>query len=195
MEQLIINSATDTDAAVNVAYYLLVPPDVKKVQNGAVLFSFDGIGKSKGQIPPEFIAGFNVFKDGVKLNGIKPVKLPSSGNEQSFINKEIKSGDTIVVQVVDIYGNAWPEVQEASGEKTISLNITSTYSLNKGNDLVVAASGEMRLPSKMLTEIETLDNPWFPGHDWLKVVVNTAIKDIAPVEVNINANYTVGNGQ
>jgi len=106
--QFIMNYSPASTASVSNSYYILIPPVVKSVQDGAVLWST----KEVGNIPRDYISGYNVNKKEasgfIRLNN-KPIGLPSSGEEQSYIDNTIKSVDEIVVDIVDKFGNIWPE--------------------------------------------------------------------------------------
>ncbi|MBU1879870.1 MAG: hypothetical protein KJ734_13065 [Chloroflexi bacterium] len=107
LEQLIANASIAGDAQIEVIYYLLRPPPVTEVADGVVRWS---IGKL-GNMPRELIQGYHVYKNGSQLTGA-PVPVPAEGwDNLSFQSEQIQQGDTIVVQVVDRKGNAWPRVQ------------------------------------------------------------------------------------
>ncbi len=121
-------------------YYLLVPPTVIQVQDGAILWSTSG----QTGLPREFLTGdggdvYDIYDAaGTKLNGT-PIGLTDGLNEQNFLDNRIKAGDTITVVVKDKYGNAWPElpapVTPPAGTATLGalqfvhdpINIAGTY--------------------------------------------------------------------
>lgn len=124
LEQFIANTSTTQTARVEVAYYLLRPPPVTSVEDGAVAWSIAKLGN----MPRELVRGYHVYKDGVRLTS-SPVSIPAEGYpELRYETDQIKAGDTIVVQVVDRAGNAWPQIAPAQQPETTTTTeaITTT---------------------------------------------------------------------
>lgn len=102
------------NSGVKVSYYLLVPPIIKAVEDGKVTWTFDGIGIGAGQIPTNFIRGFDVYNSfGIKMNTV-PITAFDGAKEASYSDPNIKSSDKLTVTIVDRYNNSWPEVQKTS---------------------------------------------------------------------------------
>jgi hypothetical protein len=123
VEQLIANTSTNQTAQADVIYYILRPPPVTSVDKGVVTWSCAKVGN----MPRELIQGYHVYKDGARLTG-EPVPLPAEGWDQRFESDQIEAGDTLLVQVVDRAGNAWPLVvaPQATATPTPTPTPTST---------------------------------------------------------------------
>jgi|GEM_PF-1816668 len=92
------------------SFHLLLPPDGLDVQEGLVTWSEASIGT----IPARLIGGYHVYRqagDAWEKLGDAPY---TPGGRQSYSNASIRAGDLLLVQVEDAFGNAWPEVEEAS---------------------------------------------------------------------------------
>lgn len=85
-------------------YYLLETPPVT-VTTGKVSWTFDASDIPNWPYDPT-ITGFNVYRDGTKLNG----SVLGSG-QRVYNDVAILANSTIVVTVTDRLGNEWPEVQ------------------------------------------------------------------------------------
>ncbi|MBX7220401.1 MAG: hypothetical protein K1Y36_10690 [Blastocatellia bacterium] len=133
-EQVVINGSPVT-GTVNINYYILVPPKITKVSQGALLWEYSGFGKEKGKIPTEFLKGYDVYSKtlGKKLNS-SPVPLQTSGVEQSFSSADITGGSTddYIVTIVDKFDNSWPlaEVKpklETTKYATFDMRVYGTF--------------------------------------------------------------------
>jgi hypothetical protein len=111
MSQLVANTDFRNVVPVSFAYWLLLPPVAGSPAKGAVTFT-----TSRGNLPPDRLAGYNVFR----MAGDKGVRLgrvpPSAEATLTFANEAIEVGDDIVVQVEDALGNVWPVVKEGETE-------------------------------------------------------------------------------
>jgi hypothetical protein len=121
VEQLIANASTNQAAQADVIYYILRPPPVTSVDEGIVTWSCAKVGN----MPRELIQGYHVYKDGTRLTG-EPVPLPPDGWDQRFESDQIEAGDTLLVQVVDRAGNAWPPVATPQATATPTPTPTPT---------------------------------------------------------------------
>ncbi len=121
LEQLIANTSTTQTAQVEVVYYLLRPPPVTEVEDGAVTWSTAKLGN----MPKDLIHGYHVYKDGVRLTA-SPVPVPADGLRQRFESDQINAGDTLVVQVVDRAGNKWPLVAASPEASTTTTSAPTT---------------------------------------------------------------------
>ncbi len=113
ISQMITNSSRDYfNNQLRIAYYLLVPPVIKTVEDGRVIWTFGGIGNSPGLIPPNLIKGFDIYnKLGEKLNSMAIKSLDPSATQLSYEDSRIKAGDILTVTIVDTSNNSWPEVK------------------------------------------------------------------------------------
>lgn len=105
LEQLIANTSTSQAAQVEVLYYLLRPPPVTAVEDGRVTWSCANLGN----MPRELIQGYHIYKNGARLT-TAPIPVPAEGWDQYFESDQITAGDTLMVQIVDHAGHAWPPV-------------------------------------------------------------------------------------
>jgi hypothetical protein len=85
-------------------YYLLLEPKATKLEKGMIKWNYD----QQGDIPLDYIKGYNIIVNGVKLSGKTPIK-PVKG-EMTFKHEGIlkTQTDVIRIQVVDKFGNVWP---------------------------------------------------------------------------------------
>ncbi len=111
-EQMFVNTA-DRAVGVEMTYYLLIAPEIKEIQNGAVLWDTSSVGN----IPLEHIEGYNVYRDATRLNDALVSFQPGS---QSFAHDGITTDSDITVQIVDKYDNRWPKM----ADRDVSLTIT-----------------------------------------------------------------------
>ncbi len=112
IEQMLVNANFTASADIDIRYYVLQPPTVKTVAAGSITWEFEGVGTSRGLIPPEQIAGFHIYDDtGQQINS-QIVKLPASGTQQTYSDSKIAAGGKYTVCIVDRHLNKWPEVKE-----------------------------------------------------------------------------------
>ncbi len=95
-------SVGNSSSSLNMAYYILLPPVVTKTEAGKVTWST----KEVGQIPASLIDGYQIYRNGVKLNSYS---VPYAAGEQSFSDSRILANDPdVTVHIKDVYGNVWP---------------------------------------------------------------------------------------
>ncbi|MBF0231168.1 MAG: DUF1566 domain-containing protein [Desulfamplus sp.] len=130
MEHMVLNkdASEDSRPPVSIAYYLLVKPKITQLGQGEtggiiIVWTTEGYGTKEG-VPASLISGYDVYdKNGVKLNNSK-IPLPNTpGSDLALEVESIKFNEqdpstmsindyTVVIE--DIYGNRWPEIQEAT---------------------------------------------------------------------------------
>ncbi len=95
----------DASSSLNlhIAYYLLLPPSAV-IGNGKVSWSH-----RVGNIPEGYIEGYNVFRNGIKQNK-NTIPIDAAASSQEYLMPAVQSSDQVAVQVVDKYGNVWPEI-------------------------------------------------------------------------------------
>lgn len=103
-EQLFVNSLPYSDATVKMNYYLLLEPRPSTLQKGMIRWSY----AQQANIPIDYIKGYNIIVNGVKLSGKTPLK-PVNG-EMTFRHEGIlkTQADVVRIQVEDRFGNVWP---------------------------------------------------------------------------------------
>ncbi|RMF96185.1 MAG: hypothetical protein D6734_04180 [Candidatus Schekmanbacteria bacterium] len=195
VEQLILNSSPSSGANADVSYYLLIPPEITKVKNGNVKWTFKGIGKEKRNIPREYISGFNVFREGIKLNGKKLIPMPKYGKEMGYSHSVIKSSDTIEVQIVDKYGNVWPEIITDTTDTYVTetlgpFSYSDTY---YNNNFTANWTVTMKSPSKMKPTVEIKNEPG-GGGTYPNISLSANVGQKIPIELTIDGTYNFEKG-
>lgn len=111
--QLIVNNNFLTTFNIKHAYYVLTAPKVTEVVAGSVTWDTSVYA----DFPAGQLSGFAIFKD--LGEGCLRLGTASYQNGQtlSFKSSDITAGDTIIVQVMDKFDHAWPEVVEAEIEE------------------------------------------------------------------------------
>jgi hypothetical protein len=171
MEQYFVNSSwglwTSHGLVLEVDYYLLIRPKVTAVQTNAVLWDSSAVGN----IPPEYVKGYDVYKDAgdgtyIKINPASKGLIPpavGSTKQMSLIcttttdcNDSIKPTDKIVVVIEDKYGNRWPQVKESTapisgtcmGGKTSDFDFDSTMAF-RGDAFTLRTTGTGHISGPM----------------------------------------------
>lgn len=153
LEQLIANSSTSETAQVEIIYYLLRPPSVTLVEQGAVTWSTAKLGN----MPRETLQGYHVYRDGVRLTS-SPISVPMEGYpDLRFESDQIKEGDSVVVQIVDRAGNAWPRITVPPTETTTSTTEVTTTTTEQITELVASDLTGMWLGSMTFTKVYVPD--------------------------------------
>lgn len=98
---------------VKASIYLLLPPKNISVSQDTVYWQYD-----TGNIPDGYIAGYNIYQNGRKLNGDTPV-APLLRAYTPVANTAVQ------VTVVDKYGNEWPR-PPAANASTANMVLNST---------------------------------------------------------------------
>lgn len=104
LEQLFVNSLPYSDATVKMNYYLLLEPRPTTLEKGMIRWSY----AQQANIPLDYIKGYNIVVNGVRLSGKTPLK-PVNG-EMTFKHESIlkTQADVVRIQVEDKFGNVWP---------------------------------------------------------------------------------------
>lgn len=111
--QIIVNSSFTAWDEFAFAYYVLVPPYVFGPEDGKVAFSTAEVGN----LPNEVIEEFRVFRRTEAGSFEKLGSVSYDGDpKEIFQDGRVKADDTIVVQIVDRHGHAWPEVEVGESE-------------------------------------------------------------------------------
>jgi len=105
LEYLVVYGGTVSRVNLGVNFYVLVAPEVLSAGNNKVAWSTKGIGN----IPRSFIRGYNIYRNNTLVNTGGPVPFRSKP-QQEYTIQGIQGSDSIVVAVIDKFGNSWPEV-------------------------------------------------------------------------------------
>jgi hypothetical protein len=149
MEQLLYNTI-DAVIPLEMNYYILIAPEILEIQDGAVLWDTSTVGN----IPDEYIHGYNVYKGTVKLN---PSIIPFAGSQQSFIHDSINADSAdLRVQIMDKHGNMWPEIEEIDGDYYVFdyRSYSQTYAIQEYHPLGIQGD----LPQVLDPVIPALEN-------------------------------------
>ncbi|UCF38956.1 MAG: IPT/TIG domain-containing protein, partial [Acidobacteriota bacterium] len=115
IEVFLANSGTTSNVFAHLAFYLLLAPEILDRSSDSVAWSTS----LAGNIPDSYIRGYNVYRNGSRVNGSGPIPhAPETSLIQAIPN--LASQDDIVVTVVDRFGNEWPAVVPQT-----PLNVTS----------------------------------------------------------------------
>lgn len=108
-------------------YYLLVPPALKTLAAGKVTWEYPDAYSAEGASK---IKGFDVWVDGTKLTN-----TPVPFAKREYADSNIKADSDVIVKVVDIYGNEWPDKNTGGNEENLFLDLYKCTNMNM--DLVV----------------------------------------------------------
>ncbi len=171
-------------------YYLLVPPTIKTLAAGKATWEYpDAYGKEGASK----IKGFDVWVDGTKLTN-----TPVPFAKREYADSNIKADSDVIVKVVDIYGNEWPDKDTgpylesaapdpAERENTVTIKGRSLGASQGASKLYLDAKEMSQIISWNNDQIVfTLPNDAVPGK--VKVIVNGMVSN----EIQLNIKESDG---
>ncbi|MEI6393784.1 MAG: Ig-like domain-containing protein [Verrucomicrobiota bacterium] len=138
VEHTIINRHELLETPLTVQYYILLRPTIEYLfdlgpEGGLLVWKTGGIGDPKG-LPRELISGYDVYRQGVKLNSER-IQPPAVHDQKvlfgsNLIDMSRDEVEDFTVVINDIYGNSWPPIKKISISPlkcSMGLNSTSEF--------------------------------------------------------------------